>query len=280
MKKVVLRILLFVTAIPALVAIILFLPFYRHLLFNILLITVSVLATREGVILFQAKGVQLNFLLPCVSSGIMGITAYMQILGMFGREAIIIAFILMSFATLFMGLIPRGRELFSHVLAERSAALFLLIYPGLLMTYLIRISSLPHAPFMLLFLILLTFLSDSLAWLFGMLFGRGSKDLLAVSPNKSLVGFTAGFLGTIGLVVAARYIFPRRIPGELLDMIVMGAVLGTAIIVGDLVESSLKRSAGMKDSGTIIPGRGGLLDSIDSLLFSAPVFYYFMLLVS
>jgi phosphatidate cytidylyltransferase len=280
MKKIFLRILLFVTAVPAIVAIILFLPFYRHLLLNILLVGVSILATREGVKLFQAKEVQLNFLLPCVSSGILGITAYMQILGVFGGQAIIIAFVLMSFAALFMGLIPRGKESFSHVLAERSAALLLLVYPGLLMTYLIRISALPYASFMLLFLILLTFLSDSLAWLFGMLFGRNSQGLLAVSPKKSLVGFTAGFLGTIGLVVAARYIFPRRMPGDFLDMIVLGAVLGTAIIVGDLVESSLKRSAEIKDSGAIIPGRGGLLDSIDSLLFSAPVFYYFILVIS
>ena len=279
MKKVFLRILLFITAVPAIAAIILFLPFYRHLLFNIMLITVSILATREGVRLFQAKGVKLNILLPCVSSGVLGITAYMQILGIFGEESIIIAFVLMSFAALFMGLFPREKDSFSHVLAERGAALFLLVYPGLLMTYLVRISALPYASFMLLFLILLTFLSDSLAWLFGMLFGRKSKGLIAVSPNKSLVGFTAGFLGTLGLVIAARYIFPRRMPGGLVDMIVLGVILGTAVIVGDLVESSLKRSAEIKDSGIIIPGRGGILDSIDSLLFSAPVFYYFMLLV-
>jgi phosphatidate cytidylyltransferase len=279
MKKVFLRILLFITAVPAIVAIILFLPFYRHLLFNILVITVSILATREGVKLFQAKGVNLNLLLPCVSSGVLGITAYMQILGIFGKESTIIAFVLMSFAALFIGLIPRGKDTFSHVLAERSAAIFLLVYPGLLMTYLIRITTLPYASFMLLFLILLTFLSDSLAWLFGMLFGRKSKGLIAVSPNKSLVGFAAGFLGTLGIVIATKYLFPRRMPGGLVDMIVLGIILGTAIILGDLFESSLKRSAEIKDSGMIIPGRGGLLDSIDSLLFSAPVFYYFMLLV-
>lgn len=279
MKKVFLRILLFITAVPAIAAIILFLPFYRHLLFNILVITVSILATREGVKLFQAKGVNLNLLLPCVSSGVLGITAYMQILGMFGKESTIIAFVLMSFAALFIGLIPRGKDTFSHVLAERSAAIFLLVYPGLLMTYLIRITTLPYASFMLLFLLLLTFLSDSLAWLFGMLFGRKSKGLIAVSPNKSLVGFAAGFLGTLGIVIATKYLFPRRMPGGLVDMIVLGIILGAAIILGDLFESSLKRSAEIKDSGMIIPGRGGLLDSIDSLLFSAPVFYYFMLLV-
>ncbi|MFP4563961.1 MAG: phosphatidate cytidylyltransferase [Spirochaetia bacterium] len=279
MKKVFLRILLFITAVPAIAAIILFLPFYRHLLFNLLVITVSILATREGAKLFQAKGVNLNLLLPCVSSGVLGITAYMQVLGIFGGESTIIAFVLMSFAALFIGLIPRGKDTFSHVLAERSAALFLLVYPGLLVTYLIRITTLPYASFMLLFLILLTFLSDSLAWLFGNLFGRKSKGLIAVSPNKSLVGFAAGFVGTIGIVITTKYLFPRRMPGGLVDMIVLGIILGAAIILGDLFESSLKRSAEIKDSGMIIPGRGGLLDSIDSLLFSAPVFYYFMLLV-
>ncbi len=279
MQKVFLRILLFITAVPAIAAIILFLPFYRHLLFNLLVITVSILATREGAKLFQAKGVNLNLLLPCVSSGVLGITAYMQVLGIFGGESTIIAFVLMSFAALFIGLIPRGKDTFSHVLAERSAALFLLVYPGLLVTYLIRITTLPYASFMLLFLILLTFLSDSLAWLFGNLFGRKSKGLIAVSPNKSLVGFAAGFVGTIGIVITTKYLFPRRMPGGLVDMIVLGIILGAAIILGDLFESSLKRSAEIKDSGMIIPGRGGLLDSIDSLLFSAPVFYYFMLLV-
>ena len=59
---------------------------------------------------------------------------------------------------------------------------------------------------------------------------------------------------------------------------VLGLVTGATVILGDLLESGMKRSAGVKDSGGVIPGRGGLLDSVDSMIFTAPLFYYYMLL--
>jgi len=81
---------------------------------------------------------------------------------------------------------------------------------------------------------------------------------------------------TLLVLVAVFYAAPGLIGNNLFMVVLLSLVLGLTTIAGDLFESSLKRSAGVKDSGAMIPGRGGVLDSIDSLLFSAPVFYLFL----
>jgi phosphatidate cytidylyltransferase len=95
-----------------------------------------------------------------------------------------------------------------------------------------------------------------------------------VSPNKTLVGFIGGFLGALAL----GYLYVAAVPDLLGRASLSHGIFFLVIAVfgnlGDLLESALKRSAALKDSGSIIPGRGGVLDSIDSLLFSAPVYYY------
>jgi phosphatidate cytidylyltransferase len=79
---------------------------------------------------------------------------------------------------------------------------------------------------------------------------------------------------TIVVVLVAHRIDPTLFPGTPGSRVVFGAIAGMVVIIGDLVESALKRSAAAKDSGTLIPGRGGILDSIDSPIFLAPAFYY------
>jgi phosphatidate cytidylyltransferase len=115
--------------------------------------------------------------------------------------------------------------------------------------------------------------SDSSQYYTGRLFGRHALAP-AVSPKKTVEGAIGGVvIGTAFLVFAGRFAFPMARPATLLAM---GVSVVLAGIVGDLFESKLKRVAGMKDSSTLIPGHGGILDRIDALLLAVPAFYLFL----
>ena len=122
----------------------------------------------------------------------------------------------------------------------------------------------------LLFVFLLIWAADSGAWFAGKKWGR-TRLLPAVSPGKTREGLLGGLLASFCLVLLALY--GSHAPG----MVWPGAILLCMVtvvfsVMGDLFESMLKREAGLKDSGSLLPGHGGLLDRIDSLLAAAPVF--------
>lgn len=116
------------------------------------------------------------------------------------------------------------------------------------------------------------FFCDSSSWLFGKFLGKGNRGIFVVSPNKSIAGFIGGYLGSVFIAIVVYYLFPTMML-SLFQIIILTLFTTTAAIAGDLVESMLKRACNVKDSGRIIMGRGGILDSMDSLLFAAPVFY-------
>jgi phosphatidate cytidylyltransferase len=131
------------------------------------------------------------------------------------------------------------------------------------------------------------FFNDTAAYVFGGIYrliqqsharkmGRdwSPRYVFPVSPKKTVVGFIAGFLFSPAVLISAQALFPDALPGEWTTALLIGSAVGIATIVGDLIESAIKRSATSKDSGEIIPGRGGVLDSVDSILYAAPVFYY------
>jgi phosphatidate cytidylyltransferase len=126
----------------------------------------------------------------------------------------------------------------------------------------------------------MNFANDIVAYLAGMFLGRRTRLGYAVSPNKSAVGFVAGVLASIAVVMVFRVAIPELLPIGYGFTVLLGAAAGILTIAGDLVESALKRSAAVKDSGGIIPGRGGILDSIDSWLLTAPLFYFVFLWIS
>ncbi len=126
----------------------------------------------------------------------------------------------------------------------------------------------------LLMVIIITALSDTGGYFAGRAFGK-HKLFEAVSPKKTIEGAVGGFICAIGgcFVMQANVDVLNKLTVQ--DCIAVG-VLGTvASIVGDLVESLVKRGYGVKDSGTIIPGHGGVLDRVDALLFSAPVIFVY-----
>jgi phosphatidate cytidylyltransferase len=123
-------------------------------------------------------------------------------------------------------------------------------------------------------LLAIIFFSDSVAFFVGHAVGR-RRLAPAVSPGKSVEGAVGGLLGGILGALAVRYLGLPDLP--LAHAVGLGVAVGAMGIVGDLDESLLKRWAGVKDSGTLFPGHGGMLDRLDSLLFGAPVLYYYFL---
>ena len=115
--------------------------------------------------------------------------------------------------------------------------------------------------------------SDSAQYYAGRLFGR--RPLAPrLSPKKTREGAMGGVIvGPLVLVVAGHYLLPIAAPASLAGIGVLIVLTG---IFGDLFESMLKRAAHVKDSATIIPGHGGILDRIDALLFATPVFYFYL----
>jgi len=114
--------------------------------------------------------------------------------------------------------------------------------------------------------------SDVAAYYGGRIFGR-QKLAPNISPGKTWEGAVAGMLASLLLAVASHYWFFLNLPIKF--ALPLAAVMNVMGVLGDLTESALKRSAGMKDTTQFLPGHGGILDRIDSLLFNAPVIYYF-----
>jgi phosphatidate cytidylyltransferase len=125
---------------------------------------------------------------------------------------------------------------------------------------------------LVLFLVLLTECNDVAQYVWGKLLGR-HKIIPKVSPNKTWEGFLGGLATTVLLALAlASLLTPMGFP----EAAAAGALIGLAGFIGDVVVSAIKRDIGVKDSGSIIPGHGGILDRIDSLTYTAPLFFHFV----
>lgn len=119
-----------------------------------------------------------------------------------------------------------------------------------------------------------TWASDTFAYFAGFAFGK-HKLCEKISPKKTIEGFLGGLIGTTASVAALGVFFCL----DLTLMAVLGFFICIVATLGDLVESVIKRYTGIKDSGNIIPGHGGILDRFDSVLYTAPFVYYFMIIV-
>ncbi|HEY6873736.1 MAG TPA: phosphatidate cytidylyltransferase [Geobacteraceae bacterium] len=158
------------------------------------------------------------------------------------------------------------------------AALFLMgfLYVPLLLGHLVLLRGLPHGVQWVFLLIVIVMAGDTGAYYTGSSFGR-RKLYPIVSPNKSMEGAAGGLAGSVvGALIAKFTFFPElTVPDAVMTALLLG-VLGQ---LGDLFESLLKRSFGVKDSGSIIPGHGGILDRLDSILFAAPAAFYYAMFI-
>lgn len=148
-----------------------------------------------------------------------------------------------------------------------------LVYIPYLLGYVVLLRSLPGGGKLLLFILGFTWAVDIFAYAVGKTMGR-VKLAPALSPSKTKEGAMGGLAGgVVWTLLFHRVLLPGVPLGDLLAVSILMGGIGQ---VGDLCESAFKRYAGVKDSGGLIPGHGGFLDKIDSLLFNAPIFYLFL----
>jgi phosphatidate cytidylyltransferase len=232
---------------------------------------VAALEVRD---IFNNRGVVLSKPASFLIAAAAPVGTYLRLSDMVSFDILPVIYILTCTILFIREIFHRREEDFQKVLFRLSGYFFIMVYPGYFSSFAVRITSFPEAGVVLLSFMAATYLNDSAAWASGMMWGRGNRNILTVSPNKSLVGFIFGFFASIIVISAFRMTFPSVFPISFIAAAALGSVLGITTILGDLTESALKRSGVVKDSGKIIPGRGGLLDSIDSPLFNAPLFYY------
>jgi phosphatidate cytidylyltransferase len=165
-------------------------------------------------------------------------------------------------------------------LAAIAVTLFGLMYVPWLLNFIQKINYFPglggDGKYYVFYFILLTKFSDTGAYVVGSLIGR-HKMIPRISPGKTWEGFGGALVVSTGMSLLFVHFFGAHMLGiNQMHAVILGLILGSTAVVGDLIESLFKREAGMKDSGKMFPGIGGILDLLDSLLFNAPIMYLYL----
>ncbi len=158
----------------------------------------------------------------------------------------------------------------TDIVSFQAKSLLGFVYVGLLPALAYQIIALPQGNFWFLTLLTSVLFGDTFAYIFGMNFGR-NKLSPRISPKKTIEGSLGGLLGSAVAGLISAFYFLEGVP--VIYMLVLCLVTGFVAQQGDLFESLLKRVANRKDSGSIMPGHGGILDRIDGILFGVPVIY-------
>ena len=268
-----------VVALPVFFILVFILPYYNHLALNLGALLITVAGARELQMLLSKRGNPgfPRIFLPAV---LIPAAAYLEVLGWVSSPWSLAVPIALVILVLMRSLWVRDPKDLEFLLQRISSSLLILAYPALFVSFIVRLTGFQNARWVLLLFFSVNFANDMSAYLAGMFLGRGTRLGYAVSPNKSAVGFVAGVLASVGVTLLFRATVPDLLPISYGAAAGFGAAAGILTIAGDLVESALKRSAAVKDSGGIIPGRGGILDSIDSWLLTAPMFYFVFLCIS
>lgn len=220
---------------------------------------------KKGIPIYSYVGIFIGILIPVSIYSRFELTRNWELL------FIVLAFLLIL-------LLQFARKDNTNAIVGISTTMFGVFYVSWLLSFLIKIRFLLpgwQGVELLAFILAVTKAGDIGALLIGSRFGKHPL-LPRISPNKSVEGALGSFTFSVIVAILCRNFLPESIDFPAWQIALMGACFGGIGQLGDLSESLMKRDCGVKDSGKMMPGMGGVLDVIDSLLFSAPAFYLYM----
>ena len=271
MNKIAKRLLVFFIGVPLIIGVVT-LSYYNHIALNILAIFCSAFAAHEFYNMAKLKYKMFPKTAVIIFTAALPFLAYNSIL--IDMDFSNLSWFLVLEIFTFMGAESIISKDFSESVIKIAITVLILFYCGYMITFIIHLTAIKENASIFLYLyFILVFMTDSGAWFFGVLFGKSTRGFFKASPNKSLVGFFGGIITAIACGILFKFIFPTVFFGSIWKIVLVSFTTALAAIIGDLIESVFKRSFGVKDSGTIIPGRGGLLDCLDSLILGAPIYY-------
>lgn len=264
------RIITVVIGIPAVLAMIFFVPQYNYILFSLLVMAMAVVGSLEMSRMLFGRIVPIALTAPIVP-----VVQYLK--GVLDLNAQIpdLAFVIILLLAMSMEIRNGEKDDFKQSIDRISRSAVLVIYPSYFLTFFLRLMELDGVTsYTLITYFILVFGNDTFAYIWGRLFGKNNKGIVKVSPKKSVAGYVGSLISTIGLSFACYAMFRDHLPYiSVAYRTLLGFAVSITANVGDLIESVFKRSAGVKDSGNVFPGRGGALDCLDSEIASAPVFF-------
>lgn len=219
------------------------------------------LVQKKGIFVYKYFGILVGMLVPLILYFQSGMEGYFA-----AEPFLIVIACLFTFVLLFI------RRDNSQALSSVSVTMFGLLYIAWFFSFFVKLKFLPQGALLVAFLILVTKMGDVGAYFVGRSFGKHSL-IPRISPNKTVEGTIGGLIASVATALVSRSYLPNYSFGHLLTL---GLLLGILAQVGDLAESLIKRDCNVKDAGNNISGFGGVLDVIDSLLFTAPIFYFYV----
>jgi phosphatidate cytidylyltransferase len=256
-----------VTAVIAVPCLFLLIYFSSELIFSLLIGLVVVFAAWEYEKIIQGKTTVTRRWEFLLSSFIIPLIAYHQDLGF-----MFVCTGLLTMTLILCDLFRIRKHQGNPDIGLLAKYILGMMYIPVLLSYFILIRDLKNGILWIFFILLLAFSGDVAAFYTGKFFGK-TKLLPSISPNKTVEGVIGLVLGSMAVCMMFSYlIFPDIPVYHVLGLSFLGSIIGQ---LGDLFESEIKRGGGTKDSGSILPGHGGILDRIDCLLFIAPFIYYY-----
>ena len=276
MRNFIERLLVFFVVFPLILSTVVFFSHKNHLILNIIIVAFTIAGALEFRNILRSKNLDISFPEAAILGGISPVTWVLVV--SFGLNwRIMPAAIIICAIWLLVSKILTNEDKFDNFINRIAAGFAIMIYPGLFIAWFIQMAVLPQAEMVILIFLLVVLLNDAFAWASGMLFGKNNKGFVKASPGKSLSGFIGGMFASVLSGILATVLIPQAFTSQVMPSMAAGAILGlaagAAATLGDLCESAIKRSAGVKDSGKFLLGRGGALDSIDSIVIAAPVYY-------
>jgi len=270
------RFLVFFVGCPLIGLMVTALPWRNHLVLNILVILFSALGALEFQNILRVKNLVISPL-EALILGAMSPVAMTLIVSFGVNDQAFPATFILGASWLLVSRVFYPLEKLADCASRSAAGFSVMIYPGLFLAWIIRMSLKDYSDILILTFMFIVFVNDAAAWAAGILFGKGNQGVFPASPNKSIAGYVGGLIGSCIIGFGAGFFFPQafessRVP-SILGTTILAFISGIAASLGDLGESVFKRSSGIKDSGMIIPGRGGVLDTVDSIALAAPVYY-------